>query len=65
MDVDAMLCDHAQRGGDNKLYISGAGATAFFTAASAVPFRIRLALAATIALDLGEAADPHPVSVHI
>lgn len=65
MNLDVMLCDHVQSGGDEKLYLSGAGATAFFTAAGSVPYRVRFGLAGTVTLQVPEASRIHGIAVRV
>jgi len=63
--VDAMLCDYVQPGGDGKLYVVGAGATAFLTAARDVFFELRFGLACTMHVPIAQASTPHEISVYV
>jgi hypothetical protein len=57
MQLDLMLCDHAQVAGD-KLFISGGGINRFQVQGPG-PFQVGFAVAGTAALRPGEAAGNH------
>ena len=65
MQVDAMLCDFVQPGGDGKLYIVGAGATAFLTTAQEPSFELRFGLACTVHVPIAQADAPHEIVVYV
>jgi len=57
MQIDVMLCDHAQVAGD-KLFISGGGIDRFHVEGPG-PFQVGFAVAGTAAVRPGEAAGNH------
>lgn len=65
MQVDAMLCDYVQPGGDGKLYAVGVGATAFLTAARDPSFELRFGLACTVHVPIAQASAPHEIAVYV
>jgi hypothetical protein len=65
VQVDAMLCDYVQPGGDGKLYVVGAGATAFLTAARDPSFELRFGLACTVHVPIAQAGSPHEIAVYV
>ena len=48
--LDALLCDHAQPGGDGKLYVAGAGTSSFVVMADATQQWVRIGVAGTASL---------------
>jgi hypothetical protein len=65
MQMDAMLCDYVQPGGDGKLYVVGAGATAFLTASHDLSFELRFGLACTVHVPIAQADSPHAIAVYV
>lgn len=65
MQVDAMLCDYVQPGGDGKLYVVGAGATAFLTPSRDLSFELRFGLACTVHVPIAQAGAPHEIAVYV
>jgi hypothetical protein len=64
MEIDAMLCNHAEASSDGRLYITGAGIVMSFVPPQG-PFAVNLALGATIRIPYTATNQPHKLEVVI